>query len=269
MALTDALTLNNGVTIPQLGFGTWKVNADEAERIVREALDVGYRHIDTAMIYQNEREVGRAIRGGGVPRDELFVTTKCWTVDMRAGKVIEACETSLRALGLDHVDLYLLHWAVGDIAACWRQMHTLLERGKARAIGVSNFMVPHLEQLPDPVPAVNQVEFHPYLQSPELIAYCGGRGIVCEAWRPIMGGNTDDVDTLRDIAARHGKTSTQVTLRWQLQRGMVAIPKTTRRQRMAENAGVFDFQLTAEEVAAIDALDRNQRQGADPNNVPF
>jgi diketogulonate reductase-like aldo/keto reductase len=272
--LKAAVKLSHGGPMPWCGLGVWQVRDGEAERVVRTAIDLGYRSIDTAMIYGNERAVGRAIRGCGVPRAELFVTTKAWNDDIRAGRVPAACEESLARLGLDYVDLYLIHWAVrGKIVPAWKAAEGLFRSGRARAIGVSNHMVPHLEELlaiAEVVPAVNQVEFHPYLQSRPLLEKCRAAGIQVEAWSPLMQGG----EVLRDpaitrIAQAHGKTAAQVVLRWDVQRGVVTIPKSSQPKRIAENAGIFDFSLSPAEMAAIDALDRNQRRGADPFNFPF
>ena len=267
--LTDSVELSNGVQMPVLGLGTWQVaEGDQARRTVAEALELGYRHIDTAMIYENERSVGQAVRDSGLPREQVFVTTKCWNTDMRSGKVVEAFEKSLRLLDIDYVDLYLLHWAVGDYAGCWDKMRKVLASGKARAIGVSNFLIHHLEKLSSP-PTVNQIEYHPWLQSTELRGYCQSNRIVVEAWSPIMQGKVTGVPALVEIGRGHGKSPAQVALRWALQRDVVVIPKSTKKKRLVENADVFDFTLTDGEMAAIDALDRNHRLGADPDNVPF
>ncbi|PTX94428.1 aldo/keto reductase [Opitutus sp. ER46] len=273
--LRATVPLAHGGGIPWLGLGVWQISGDAAtERVVRSAIDLGYRSIDTATIYGNERGVGRAVRASGVPREELFVTTKVWNDDIRTGRVAEAFEASLRALGLDYVDLYLVHWPIrGKVVATWKAVEKLLLTGRVKAIGVSNHMVPHLEELlaeAEVVPAVNQIEFHPYLQSRPLLEYCRGKGIQLEAWSPLMvGGAVLQDPTLTAIAARHRKTIAQVILRWDVQGGIVTIPKTQHQERMAENAAIFDFVLSEEEMAAIDALDRDQRTGADPMNVPF
>lgn len=272
-SLSESITLNNGVDMPLLGLGTWAVpDGKEGRRIVADALEVGYRHSDTAMIYKNERSVGAAVRDSGLPREQVFITTKCWTDDMRAGRVREAFDASLKQLGMDYVDLYLLHWAVGDYIDCWREMEKLLDTGRTRAVGVSNFMIPHLDKLlaeTSVVPAVNQIEKHPLLQSPALREHCQSRGIVVEAWQPIVKGKVAEMPTLVEIGRRHGKTPVQVALRWALQHNVVVIPKTSRRQRMVENADTFDFELSADEMSAIDALDEDRRHGADPHHVPF
>lgn len=271
----SAVRLSSGIRMPWLGLGVWQMNGDrETEKAVRDAIEVGYRHIDTAKIYNNERGVGRAIRSCGVPRERLFVTTKLWNDDIRSGRVAAAFDQSLARLELEYVDLYLVHWAIpGRIVPTWKAMEPLLKTGRVRAIGVSNHLRPHLDELlaaADIVPAVNQIEFHPYLQSKPLIEFCRAKGISPEAWSPLMQAGA----VLRDpkitaIAQRYRKTVAQVILRWEIQSGVVTIPKTTHRERMIENAALFDFELAPAEMAEICALDRNERSGADPMNVRF
>ncbi len=273
--LKAATPLNNGVPMPWFGLGVFQIPDDaETETVTRTALDLGYRSIDTAALYGNERGVGRAVRGCGVPREQLFVTTKVWNDDMRRDRVEAAFDESLRRLGLDYVDLFLLHWPIkGKLVASWRVLEKLHRAGKVRAIGVSNYMIPHLEELlaaAEIVPAVNQIEFHPYLQSKPLVAFCRAKGIQMEAWSPLMQAGAILRDpTLARIAAAHGKTVAQVVLRWDVQGGVVTIPKSVHAPRQAENAGIFDFTLTDAEMAAIAALDRDQRGGADPFNFNF
>lgn len=270
-----AVALNTGALMPWLGLGVWKIRGDaETERVVREAIELGYRSIDTAALYGNERGVGAAVRGGGVPRGQLFVTTKVWNDDIRADRIAEAFDRSLALLGLDYVDLYLLHWPIaGKFAASWGAMERLLKTGRTRAIGVSNYMVPHLEevlQTATVVPAVNQIELHPFLQGSKLTEYCLKKGIRPEAWSPLaQGGELLRDPALERIARAHGKTVAQVILRWDIQRGVVTIPKTTRRARLIENAAVFDFALTDADMAAIAALEQGRRVGADPMHVSF
>jgi methylglyoxal/glyoxal reductase len=273
--LRERVTLNNGVQMPWLGLGVWQVNSDsEALEVVRSAIDLGYRGVDTAKIYGNERGVGQAIRACGIPREQLFITTKVWTDDIRSGRVEAAFEQSRRLLGLDYVDLYLVHWAIaGKITETWKAMERLLRGGCVKAIGVSNHLQPHLDELlaaAEVVPAVNQIEFHPYLQSKPLVEYCQSRGIRVEAWSPLAkGGDLLRDKALSDLAARHGKTTAQIVLRWEVQSGVVTIPKSVKAHRLAENAGIFDFELSEAEMAAINALDRSQRVGPDPANVRF
>jgi diketogulonate reductase-like aldo/keto reductase len=273
----SSVTLRNGLPMPWLGFGVWQAGSDaQTERAVRTAIECGYRSIDTAMIYGNERGVGRAIRECGVPREELFVTTKVWNDDVRRDRVAAAFDESLQKLGLDYVDLYLVHWPIrGKIVSAWRAMEKLAASNakRVRAIGVCNHLVPHLNELlgaTETVPVLNQIEFHPYLQSRPLVDLCRTKDIQVEAWSPLMQGG----EVLRDpkvaaIAKRHGKTAAQVVLRWDLQKGVITIPKSVTPQRIAENAALFDFTLAPEDVAAIDALERAQRRGPDPANFSF
>lgn len=274
---TPHLTLNDGRSIPQLGLGVFLVDPAEAERIVSDALEVGYRHIDTAMIYKNEEGVGRAIAKSGIPRDELFITTKLWNSDQGTDSARAALDTSLSKLGLDYVDLYLIHWPApkyGKHVESWQTLVELRETGKARSIGVSNFMQTHLDDLAqasDVVPVVNQVELHPAFQQRELRAFQEPRGILTEAWGPLGQGKYElaELPGLAEIAERHGKTVQQVAIRWHLQEGIIVFPKTTKRSRMIENADVFDFELSADEMATIAAADRDQRVGAHPLNTDF
>jgi diketogulonate reductase-like aldo/keto reductase len=273
--LKASVRLNNGARMPWLGLGVFQIRSDdETERVVRTAIDLGYRSIDTAALYGNERGVGRAVRGCGVPREELFVTTKVWNDDMRRNRVEAAFDESLRRLGLDYVDLFLLHWPVGErIIPSWKVLEKLQRTGRVRAIGVSNYLIPHLEVLlpaAEVVPTVNQIEFHPYLQSKALVEYCRGKGIQVEAWSPLMQAGALLRDpALAAIAQRHGKTVAQVVLRWEVQSGVVTIPKSAHAERIRENADIFDFELSTGEMAAIAALDRNERNGADPMNFSF
>jgi len=261
--------------MPWLGFGVWQINSDaETERIVRSGIEQGYRSIDTAKIYGNERGVGKAIRHCGLPREQLFVTTKLWNEDIRRNRVGPAFDESLKLLGLDYVDLYLVHWPIsGKIVSTWRAMEQLSRSGRAKAIGVSNHLRPHLDELlpaAEIVPAINQIEFHPYLQNRLLLEQCRSRQIRVEAWSPLMRGGellTDPVIT--QIATKHGKSPAQVVLRWDLQSGVITIPKSARPARLAENADVFNFALSDAEMAEINALERNQRCGPDPMNFGF
>lgn len=273
--LGATVQLNNGVEMPWLGLGVFEISDDaEAERVVRRAIESGYRHIDTAALYGNERGVGAAVRTCGLERSEVFVTSKVWTTDMRSDRVEAAFEESLRKLDLDYVDLYLLHWPIeGKIGKCWSALEKFYREGWARAIGVSNHLEQHLEELlasAGVMPAVNQIEYHPYLQSAALRAYCDSKQIQLEAWSPFMhGGDILRDPTLAAIGERYGKTSAQVIVRWILQSGVATIPKTTKEARMVENSSVFDFKLGEEEMAQIKALDRGARWGADPANFDF
>lgn len=271
------LTLNDGNTIPQLGLGVFLVDPDEAERIVLDALEVGYRHIDTARIYKNEEGVGRAIAASGIPREELYITTKLWNSDQGTDSARAALDTSLEKLGLDHVDLYLIHWPApkyGKHVESWQTLVELRDAGLARSVGVSNFMAHHLDDLAavSPVaPAVNQIELHPAFQQRELRAHQEPRGTLTEAWGPLGQGKYElaELPGLAEIAERHGKSVQQVAIRWHLQEGIIVFPKTTKRERMVENADVFDFELSAEEMATIAAADKDLRVGAHPDNTDF
>ncbi len=264
--------LNNGVAIPQLGFGVFLVPPGETATAVATALSTGYRHIDTARLYDNEREVGGAIGKSGVPRDEIFVTTKLWNSDQGYDAALAAFDQSLERLGFDYVDLYLIHWPLPKAdryVETWRALEKIAAEGRARAIGVSNFQIGHLRRLIDEtgtVPAVNQVELHPHLTQAPLRAFHAERGIVTEAWSPLArGGDVLTDPRIAAIAHRHGKTPAQVILRWHLQVGTVAIPKSVTPSRIAENLDVFGFTLTHDEIAAIEALNTDTRIGPDPD----
>ena len=266
--------LANGVGMPWLGLGVLHIAEGEAvENTVRWGLETGYRHIDTAAIYGNEVGVGRAIKQSGVPRAEIFVTTKVWNRDQGYDQTLAAFEASLERLGMDYVDLYLVHWPVeGKYVETWRALETIYDSGRARAIGVSNFLVHHLENLLAKArvgPMVDQVEFHPYLQQPDLQAFCQQHQIQLEAWRPIMKGQVNQVPELVELGQKYGKTPVQIALRWMIQRGVVAIPKSEQQARIQSNADIFDFDLTAEALAVIDGLDRHERLGANPDNFHF
>ena len=261
--------------MPWLGLGVWQIRDNaETERVVRNAIEQGYRSIDTAKIYGNERGVGRAIRQSSVPRDQLFVTTKVWNDDVRGDRVAEAFEESLQLLGLEYLDLFLVHWPIaGRIVSAWRAMEKLARSGRVRAIGVSNHMRPHLDELlvaAEISPAVNQIEFHPYLQSRPLLEFCRENKIQVEAWSPLMrAGPLLQDPVLLEIAGRHRKSVAQIVLRWDIQHAVVTIPKSVKPARIAENSAVFDFVLSAAEMSAIDALERDQRAGPDPFNFSF
>jgi diketogulonate reductase-like aldo/keto reductase len=267
-----ALTLNNGVSMPQLGFGVWQVPDDEAEKAVATALEAGYRSIDTAALYQNEEGTGRALAASGLPRDEVFVTTKLWNDDQGYDQALRAFDRSLAKLGLDYVDLYLVHWPQPRRDAyreTWRALERIAAEGRARAIGVSNFQPAHLRRLiagAEVVPAVNQVELHPQLAQSELRAVHAELGIATEAWSPLgQGKGLLDEPAVAKVAARHGRTAAQVVLRWHLQLGNVVIPKSVTPSRIRENIDVFDFALTGEDLAELAALDEGVRLGPDPD----
>lgn len=265
------VTLNNGVQMPQLGFGVWQVDDDTAEKAVITALEAGYRSIDTAKIYFNEEGVGRALRAAGVPREELFVTTKLWNTEHEYDKALRAFDESLDKLGLDYLDLYLIHWPVPSqdrFPEAWRAMEKLYEDKRIRAIGVSNFTVQTMSRLLDEsetVPAVNQIELHPRFTQEELRKLHAVHGIATEAWSPLgQGKGLLDEPVLATLAAKHGRTPAQVVLRWHLQLGNVVIPKSVTPSRIAENLAVFDFALDDEDLAAIATLDTGARIGPDP-----
>jgi 2,5-diketo-D-gluconate reductase A len=267
-----SLTLNTGDHIPQLGLGVFKVDDDVCEQIVLDALEVGYRHIDTAMIYRNEAAVGRAIAKSGIARDELFVTTKLWNSDHGTTATPEALSLSLELLGLEYVDLYLIHWPAplrDEYVATWLVLEELHHQGLAKAIGVSNFEPEHLERVLDEgsiVPAINQVELHPAFQQRKLRSFQEPLGIITEAWGPLGQGKYDlaELPGLQDIAESHDKSIQQIVLRWHLQEGVVVFPKTVRKERMIENLSVFDFELNADEMTAIAAMDADRRVGTHP-----
>ncbi|AZV45596.1 aldo/keto reductase [Peribacillus asahii] len=276
--LQDTTTLYNGVKMPWLGIGVFKVEeGPELVNAVKFAIKHGYRSIDTAAIYENEEGVGQAIREGldetGISREELFVTSKVWNSDLGYESTIAAYETSLKKLGLDYLDLYLIHWPVeGKYKEAWRALETLYKEGKVKAIGVSNFQIHHLEDLMKDAeikPMVNQVEYHPRLTQKEVQAFCQEHGIRLEAWSPLMQGQLLDNPVLQEIAHTHNKTIAQVIIRWDLQNGVVTIPKSTKEHRIVENSTVFDFELTKEEMQRIDELNQNHRVGPDPDNFDF
>jgi diketogulonate reductase-like aldo/keto reductase len=266
------VTLKDGVEIPQLGFGTWQIPAEDAQGIVEHALATGYRHVDTAAAYQNEAEVGKALKASGIARDELFVTTKLWNADHGREKTLKAFDASMEKLGLDVLDLYLIHWPLPDhenYVETWKALEEILASGRTRAIGVSNFQVAHLEQVlaaADVVPAVNQIELHPFLVQDELSAYHAEKGIHTEAWSPLaQGGELLGDETVAAIAQRVGKTPAQTVLRWHLQKGHIIFPKSVTPSRVDENFDVFDFELTPEDLDAISGLDKGERTGPDPD----
>jgi len=267
-----AVRLDNGTTIPQLGFGTYKVPPADTARLVRTALELGYRHVDTAEMYGNEREVGEAVRDSGLARDEVFVTSKLDNPHHTPDEARAAFDRTMDDLGLDQVDLFLIHWplpTVTDYVARWRVLEEVYADGRARAIGVSNFQVAHLQRLldeADVVPAVNQIEVQPYFVQDELRAFHARHGIVTESWSPLARGKVLDDPVVARVAAHHGRSPAQVVLRWHLQRGDVVIPKASSRERIAENGALFDFALSDDDMAAITGLDRDERTGsADPN----
>jgi methylglyoxal/glyoxal reductase len=273
-SIQETVTLHNGVKMPQFGFGVFKVeNGSQTVESVKKALEVGYRSIDTAAIYKNEEGVGQAIRESGIPREELFITSKVWNGDQGYESTLQAYEDSLKRLGLEYLDLYLIHWPVkGKYNETWRALEKLYKDGRVRAIGVSNFHVHHLEDLlanSEIKPVIDQVELHPRLSQPELREFCEKHDIKVEAWGPLGQGHLIEEPTLGHIAKKHGKTTAQVLLRWHLKHGIVVIPKSVTPSRIEENAQVFDFELSLDEMNQIDALNLNERYGADPDNFNF
>ncbi|AIQ77052.1 MULTISPECIES: aldo/keto reductase [Paenibacillus] len=276
--LQDTTTLHNGVNMPWLGLGVFKVEEGaELIQAIKSAIKHGYRSIDTAAIYENETGVGQAIQEAlqenSLSREELFVTTKVWTADMGYEETIAAYETSLAKLGLKYLDLYLIHWPVkGKYKESWRALETLYKEGRVKAIGVSNFQIHHLEDVlkdAEIKPMVNQVELHPYLNQQELLDFCKEQGIQLEAWSPLMQGQLFDQPVLKQIAAKHDKSVAQVIVRWDLQRGIITIPKSTKEHRIIENVDVFDFNLSDEDMTLINSLNQDQRVGPDPDHFDF
>lgn len=274
MSNVPTITLNNGVTMPQLGFGVWQVPDDEAQGAVTTALESGYRSIDTAAVYGNEEGVGRALAATDIARDELFVTTKLWNSEQGYDTTLRAFDASLAKLGLDQVDLYLIHWPrpeADEYPDTWRAFEKIYADGRARAIGVSNFQPTHLNrviELGGTVPAVNQIELHPSLQQSVPRAFHADHGIATEAWSPLgQGGDLLKDARLTELADKHGKSVAQVVLRWHLQLGNVVIPKSVTPSRIRENIDVFDFELDGEDMAAVATLNTDTRLGDDPDTV--
>lgn len=273
MMSVPTLTLNDGKTIPQLGFGVFKVDPAETERIVTDALEVGYRHIDTAAVYGNEEGVGRALKNSGIARDELFITTKLWNDRQGAAESRRALEESLGKLGLDYVDLYLIHWpapAQNKAVETWEAFPSYRDEGLTRSIGVSNFDYRYLPAILETgiIPAVDQIELHPQFQEIETRPLLAENDIKIEVWGPLGQGSVDYASTvIGEIAAAHGKSWAQVIIRWHLQRGHILFPKSNSRERMAQNFDVFDFELTDVQMASIDALENGGRVSADPAEV--
>ncbi|MDT0643732.1 aldo/keto reductase [Zunongwangia sp. F363] len=273
MKITDingSVTLANGVKMPYLGLGVYKAKeGNELENAIQSALETGYRHFDTASMYKNEEGVGAAIKKSGIPREEVFLTTKVWNSDQGYEPTLKAFETSLKKLDSDYVDLYLIHWPVPvKYIEAWKAMEKLYKEGRIKAIGVCNCMPHHLESLEkegEIRPMVLQNEFHPRLVQQELLDYCRDKNIQYEAWSPLMRGRIVDNNQLKEIAQKHEKSVAQVVIRWDLQKGVVTIPKSVHKERIRENAAVFDFELSAQEMQLIDSLDKEERTGAHPD----
>ncbi|MGP4076529.1 aldo/keto reductase [Halobacillus sp. K22] len=274
MSLTETVTLNNGIHMPKLGLGVYKMEEEqEVVRAVKSAVDIGYRHLDTASFYGNESGLGRGIRESGVPREELFITTKVWNDEQGYKETLEAFERSLDRLGLEYLDLYLIHWPVpGKFTDTWKAMEKLYRDGRVKAIGVCNFMEHHLDELMKEAqvkPVVDQVEFHPRLYQEDLLRYCQDRDILLEAWSPLARGNYFDEPVLQELAAHYKKTAAQIILRWHWQHGVIIIPKSSNKNRQAQNADLFDFSLTNEDMENINALHTGERIGKHPDEFDY
>ncbi|MGY3777249.1 aldo/keto reductase [Isobaculum melis] len=268
-------TFRNGVKIPQLGFGVFLVKErEELDKALNKALEVGYRHIDTAMIYQNEAFVGEVVKNSSIPREDLFITSKVWNYDHGYEETKAAFQATLDRLGTDYLDLYLIHWAAPHYIETWKAMEELYEAGKIKAIGVSNFQIHHLEDLMAHTtikPMINQIETHPEFPQNELHEFMQEHGIIHEAWGPLGQGKNDLLNqpVLKEIGEKYGKTPAQVVLRWHIERGVVVIPKSVTPSRIAENAAIFDFALTTEDMARISTLDTNTRYATSPDDQEF
>ena len=261
--------LNNSITIPSVGLGVWR-GREESEQMMRTAIQYGYRHIDTAKIYHNEPETGKAVRECGVNREELFVTTKIWVDAIREGSTIEAFDKSLETMRLEYIDLLLLHWPVSGYQKAYEDLEEIYKKGKAKAIGVSNCKIHHLKEImvkADIIPAVNQIQYNPYFQPDETVSFCRENGIMVEAYSPLGHGDIFGDKTLQEIANKYGKTIAQVVLRWELQKGLVILPKSVHDKRIKENIQLFDFELKEEDCKLIDRLNRTERScGVDPDD---
>ncbi len=277
MTSVPDLSLNDGNSIPQIGYGVFKIPPTETRKAVEQALEVGYRHIDTAQMYGNEREVGEAVRASGLAREDVFITSKLNNPFHLPDDARKAFDGTIRDIGLDYIDLFLIHWPLpmhhgGNFVSTWKVMEEFKQDGRARSIGVSNFQVPHLERLlaeSETVPAVNQIEAHPYFTNDTVRLFNRKHDIVTEAWAPIAKGRVMDDATILPIAERHGKTPAQVVIRWHLQRGDVVFPKTAKPSRMKENFNVFDFELSPDEMDAIRSLNRGEEGRIGPNPDTF
>jgi diketogulonate reductase-like aldo/keto reductase len=267
------VTLNNGVVMPMLGFGTFQVpDGDVTVQSVKAALELGYRHIDTAAVYRNERGVGEGIRQSGIDRKDIFLTSKVWNSDQGYDTTLKAFDESMNKLGFDCLDLYLIHWPKPLNRETWRAMERLYKEKRIRAIGVSNFHIHHLEDLLagcEIKPMVNQIEFHPRLVQPHLLEFCKKHEIQFEAWSPLMQGKIFSISLLKDLSVKYRRTVSQIVLRWDIQMGVVTIPKSTHPERIKENMGIFDFEISEKDMQMICALDKGERVGSDPDNFNF
>jgi diketogulonate reductase-like aldo/keto reductase len=277
LKITDirgTVELRNGIQMPYFGLGVFQVrDGEEVKKTVHYALETGYRHIDTAALYGNERGVGQAIRESDLTRREIFVTSKVWNSDQGFDKTLQAFDESIKLLGFDYLDLYLVHWPVkGKYIETWKALEQLYKERRVRSIGVSNFLQHHLENLLPhctEIPMVNQMEFHPYLVQQDLIDYCSEQKIQFEAWSPLAQGKIFNIHELRMLAAKYRRDVAQLVLRWNLQKGVVTIPKSVHKERIISNAKIFDFEISEADIETIDRLDRNERVGADPDNFNF
>ena len=267
--IKDRMKLNNGVVIPYLGLGTWEIRGrKDVDRAIHSALEVGYRLIDTAAAYYNEKEIGEAIKSGLIPREEIFITTKLDNSDHGYKQAIKAFETSLKKLDMDYVDLYLIHWPVRGRNESWKAMEELLRQGKCRAIGVSNFMINHLEDLKknfSVLPAVNQIEFNPFVYEKEVIEFTQNLGVAIEAYTPIARGKKFKNTAIKELSEKYGKTESQLMLRWGLQHKAIVIPKSSNPERIKENTDIFDFNISDEDMKVLDSLDESLRYSPDPH----
>lgn len=273
-SINDSVILNNGIHMPWLGLGVFQMHqGNEVINSIKWALEAGYRSIDTAAAYGNEHDVGNAIRESKVKRSEIFLTTKVWNEALRKNRTMDAFHESMDRLKLDYIDLYLIHWPVKDFYnEAWKILEDIYKSGRVKAIGVSNFLVHHLKDLlanTGIVPAINQVEFHPFLMQPDLMKYCKEHKIQLEAWSPLMQGQILSVPIVQKLAQKYKKNPVQIVLRWDLQHEVVTIPKSVHRDRIISNADIFDFEISDEDMQLLDKLDQNKRVGADPDNFNF
>lgn len=272
--LQGTFELHNGVQMPYFGLGVYlSKDGSEVINAVKEALNHGYRHIDTASVYNNEEGVGAGIRESNVDREDVFLVSKVWNNEQGYDSTLQSFDDSLKRLGTDYLDLFLVHWPKGDLSKeTWKALEHLYKEKRVRAIGVSNFLQHHLEDLltsVEIVPMVNQMEFHPYLVQQDLVDFCNSNGIQYEAWSPLMQGNVFDLDIMKELAVKYNKTIAQIVLRWDLQKGVVTIPKSSKKERIIANGDLFDFEISQADMNMLDALDRGKRFGPDPDNFAF